>query len=183
MDRRVSLGQKKYNYVHTVLFEEGYELLSEIKLINFNLKKLADFSKYSITTVYEHFESSVEVFIIEFFEYLRKRRIEEYQQMYTINEKENIILMFIKFSEFMNDEFFLWANLKGARVLIGDKKAKPFFLIDELVFQAEAINLKPELIEKIINLFYIYENSFLDNPSKRKDLTNKFIEELTNNLN
>ena len=62
------------------------------------------------------------------------------------------------------------------------KKAKPFFLFDELVFQAEAINLKPEHIEEIINLFYIYENAFIENPSKRTDLTSKFIEDLRNNL-
>lgn len=127
MDKRVTLGRKKYNYVHSHLFGEGYELLSEIKLLEFNLKKLADYSKYSMTTVYEHFESSVDFFLIEFFNYLRKKRIEEYQQIYTLNEKENIILMFIKFSEFMNDEFLLWTNLKAARVLLGDKKVKPFF--------------------------------------------------------
>jgi len=183
MDKRITLGQKKYAYVHLTLFDEGYKLLSRIKLVDFNLKKLADSSKYSLTTVYEHFNSSVEIFLIEFFVYLRKKRIEEYQQIYTLDEKENIILMFTKFSEFMNDEFFLWTNLKAARVLIGDKKAEPFFLIDELVFQAEVINLKPELIEKITNLFYVYENSFLDNPSLRNDLNNKFIEDLTNNLN
>tara|TARA_Y100000385_G_scaffold274128_1_gene316851 strand:- start:78 stop:629 length:552 start_codon:yes stop_codon:yes gene_type:complete len=183
MDKRVTLGRKKYNYVHSHLFGEGYELLSEIKLVEFNLKKLADYSKYSMTTVYEHFESSVDFFLIEFFNYLRKKRIEEYQQIYTLNEKENIILMFIKFSEFMNDEFLLWTNLKAARVLLGDKKVKPFFLIEELHFQAKAINLKPERIEKITNLFYVYENTFLENPSLRNDFTNKFIEDLTNNLN
>jgi hypothetical protein len=183
MDKRVIAGREKYNFVHSDLFGEGYQLLSEMKLIEFNLKKLADYSKYSMTTVYEHFESSLDVFLIEFFEYLRKKRIEEYQQMYTLDEKENIVLMFTKFLDFMNDEFILWSNLKAARVLLGDKKVQPFFLIDELHFQTEAINLKPELIEKITNQFYIYENTFLENSSKRNDLTSKFLEDLTNNLN
>ena len=183
MDKRIILGRKKYNYVHSDLIDEGYELLSEIKLVEFNLKKLGDYSKYSMTTVYEHFESSIDVFFIEFFKALRKSRIEEYQQMYTLNDKENIVLMFTKFLDFMNNEFILWANLKAARILLGDKKVKPFFLIDELHFKAEAINLKPELIEKITNEFYIYENSFLENSSKRNDLTSKFLEDLTNNLN
>ena len=183
MDKRILVGREKYNYVHSDLFGEGYQLLSEMKLTEFNLKKLADYSKYSMTTVYEHFESSLDVFLIEFFKNLRKNKIEEYQQMYTLDEKENILLMFTKFLDFMNDEFILWSNLKAARVLLGDKKVQPFFLIDELHFQAEAINLKPELIKKITNQFYIYENTFLENSSKRNDLTSKFLEDLTNNLN
>ena len=183
MDKRIALGRNKYNYVHTALFEEGYELLSQIKLGDFNLKKLADYSKYSLTTVYEHFESSVEVFFIGFFDHLRKKRKKEYQQIYTHNEKENIIIMFTKFSEFMTSEFLLWTNLKAARVLLGDKKVTPFFLIEELHFQAEAINLKSELIKKISDQFYIYENAFLDNPVNSKDTTSKFIEEITNNSN
>ena len=183
MDKRIILGRKKYNYVHMALLKDGYELLSQLNLVDFNLKKLADHSKYSITTVYEHFDSSVEVFLIEFFGYLRKKRIEEYQQIYTVNEKENIKLMFIKFSKFMNDEHLLWRNLKAARVLIDNTEIKPFFLIDELVLQAEAINLKPELIEKIINLFYKYENAFLENSLKSEKLTTKFIDDLTNSLN
>jgi hypothetical protein len=183
MDKRIVLGREKYNYVHSDLFNEGYELLSEMKLVEFNLKKLADYSKYSMTTVYEHFESSVNVFLVEFFEHMRNRRIEEYQQMYTLNEKENIVQMFTKFLDFMNDEFILWSNFKAARVLLDDKKIKPFFLIDELHFQAEAINLKSELIEKITNQFYIYENTFLENSLNRKDLTSKFLKDLKNNLN
>ena len=183
MDKRITLGRNKYKYVHTALFEEGYELLSQIKLGDFNLKKLADYSKYSLTTVYEHFESSVEVFFIGFFDHLRKKRKKEYQQIYTHNEKENIIIMFTKFSEFMTSEFLLWANLKAARVLLGDKKVTPFFLIEELHFQAEAINLKSELIKKISDQFYIYENAFLENSSKRSELTSKFLDELKNSLN
>ena len=183
MDKRIALGRNKYNYVHTALFEEGYELLSQIKLGDFNLKKLADYSKYSLTTVYEHFESSVEVFFIGFFDHLGKKRKKEYQQTYTHNEKENIIIMFTKFTEFMNNEFFLWTNLKAARVLLGDKKVSPFFLIEELIFQAEAITLKPELVKKIIDQYYIYECTFLENSSKRSELTSKFINELRNSLN
>jgi hypothetical protein len=90
--------------------------------------------------------------------------------------------MFTKFSEFINNEFFLWTNLKAARVLLGDKKVSPFFLIEELVFQAEAINLKPDLVKKVTNQFYIYESTFLENSSKRSELTNKFIGELRNSL-
>ena len=183
MDKRITLGQKKYNYVHSDLFDEGYELLSQIILFDFNLKRLADYSKYSITTVYEHFESSVDIFLMGFFGYLGEKRIGEYQQMYTLNGKENLILMFTKFTDFMNDEFLLWANLKAARVLLGDKKVTPFFLIEELHFQAEAINLKSELIKKISDQFYIYENAFLENSSKRSELTSKFIDELRNSLN
>ena len=183
MDKRIALGRNKYKHVHIALFEEGYELLSQIKLGDFNLKKLADYSKYSLTTVYEHFESSVEVFLIGFFNHLGKKRKEEYQQIYTHNEKENIIIMFTKFSEFMTSEFLLWTNLKAARVLLGDKKVSPFFLIEELIFQAEAITLKPELVKKIIDKYYIYESTFLENSSKRSELTSKFINELRNSLN
>ena len=183
MDKRITLGQKKYNYVHSDLFDEGYELLSQIILFDFNLKRLADYSKYSITTVYEHFESSVDIFLMGFFNHLGKKRKEEYQQIYTHNEKENIIIMFTKFSEFMTSEFLLWTNLKAARVLLGDKKVSPFFLIEELIFQAEAITLKPELVKKIIDQFYIYERTFLENSSKRSELTSKFIDELRNSLN
>ena len=91
--------------------------------------------------------------------------------------------MFTKFSEFMTSEFLLWTNLKAARVLLGDKKVSPFFLIEELIFQAEAITLKPELVKKIIDKYYIYECTFLENSSKRSELTSKFIDELRNSLN
>ena len=182
MDKRITLGKKKFSYVHLDLFDEGYELLSQITLIDFNLKKLADYSKYSITTVYEHFESSIDIFLIEFFGYLRKKRIEEYQQIYTLNGKENIVQMFTKFTDFMNDELLLWTNLKAARVLLRDKKVTPFFLIDELHFQAEGANLKSELIKKITDQFYTYENDFIENPSNRSELTSKFIDELRNTL-
>jgi len=183
MDKRIALGRNKYKYVHTALLEEGYELLSQIKFGDFNLKKLADYSKYSLTTVYEHFESSTEVFFIEFIEHLRNKGIKEYRQLYTHNEKENIIIMFTKFSEFMTNEFLLWTNLKAARILLGDKKVNPFFLIEELLFQAEVINLKPDLAKKITDLFYAYENTFLENSSNRSELTGKFIDELSHTLN
>jgi hypothetical protein len=30
MDKRITLGKKKFSYVHLDLFDEGYELLSQI---------------------------------------------------------------------------------------------------------------------------------------------------------
>ena len=111
------------------------------------------------------------------------KRKKEYRQLYTHNEKENIIIMFTNFSEFMTSEFLLWTNLKAARVLLSDKEVSPFFLIEELIFQAEAITLKPELVKKIIDQFYVYENTFLENSSNRSELTSKFIDELRHTLN
>ena len=185
MDRRILVGKEKYDLVHKILIEVALNTLSAFPLQVVTLNKIAKESGYSRTTVYEHFHSSFTALLIEIFVYLQKERIKFYSSYYTEDNKQNIISMFKRFTDFMMNDYLLWTNLKAARILINEnKKLSEFFLFKEFRIQAELCDVNEKQISEIISNFYELEDLMIkENEKDFKSYCDTFNKKIKKILN
>ena len=65
MDKRKVVAKNKYESVHEELLEVGTKLLSSDRLTEISLNSISEYTNISKTTIYEHFNSSFNVFLSE----------------------------------------------------------------------------------------------------------------------
>ena len=94
VDERVVRAQQKYEEVHEELLKAGIKLLSTKPISSLSLNSLAEYTKVSKTSIYNHFNSSPEHFYYDLLVYLRNYVLNEFNKNEPDDPKEKVIYFY-----------------------------------------------------------------------------------------
>jgi len=124
MDKRKVAAKKRYAAAHDELLTAGENLLNNELLTELSLNSIANISKISKTTIYEHFDS-FNMFLVSVIGHVYEIMTVQYREKLQDEPKENIKTMFIDYREFLYKNSTLGKNIYAAFVLLSDTDQFP----------------------------------------------------------
>lgn len=109
MDKRIEIGKEKYDLAHNEIISITYNLLKEKSFSNINFNSISKLSNYSKTTLYEHFNSDINLLFRETLLLYQKKLILTFK--YLDDPVNNIINIYKAIFNFANSEPKLFKNM------------------------------------------------------------------------
>ena len=183
MDKRKIVAKNKYESVHEELLEVGTKLLSSERLTEISLNSISEYTNISKTTIYEHFNSSFNVFLSEVILHVWKKIREIYYGKTNEDPISNILLIFRTWHEFNFKNLLLARNIYASYILFVDTEYFPITnVLTDIEAELSKLNFNAEDTKEIIRIFYISVDEILGNPDVRNiDNVMKDIQLFLNN--
>ena len=167
IDERVVRAQRKYEEVHDELLEAGIKLLSTKPISSLSLNSLADYTKVSKTSIYNHFNSSPEHFYYDLLVYCRNYVLNEFNKNEPLESKEKIIYFYEIYIKLMKENKTLCLNLYSQYFIVNYKARSKLFQNKVLSKLLKEIGIQDEEIAKtlslefavLLNRFFVYDLS------------------------
>ena len=168
MDKRKLVGKNKYESVHEELLEVGTKLLSSERLTEISLNSISEYTNISKTTIYEHFNSSFNVFLSEVILHVWKKIRKIYYGKTNDDPISNILLIFRTWHEFNFENLLLARNIYASYILFVDTEYFPITnVLTDIEGELSKLNFNYEDTKEIIRIFYISVDEILGNPDVR----------------
>ena len=168
MDKRKLVAKNKYESVHEELLEVGTKLLSSERLTEISLNSISEYTNISKTTIYEHFNSSFNVFLSEVILHVWKKIRKIYYGKTNDDPISNILLIFRTWHEFNFENLLLARNIYASYILFVDTEYFPITnVLTDIEAELSKLNFNAEDTKEIIRIFYISVDEILGNPDVR----------------
>ena len=168
MDKRKLVAKNKYESVHEELLEVGTKLLSSERLTEISLNSISEYTNISKTTIYEHFNSSFNVFLSEVILHVWKKIRKIYYGKTNEDPISNILLIFRTWHEFNFENLLLARNIYASYILFVDTEYFPITnVLTDIEAELSKLNFNAEDTKEIIRIFYISVDEILGNPDVR----------------
>ena len=182
MDKRKLVAKNKYDSVHEELLEVGTKLLSSERLTEISLNSISEYTNISKTTIYEHFNSSFNVFLSEVILHVWKKIRKIYYDKTNDDPISNILLIFRTWHEFNFENLLLARNIYASYILFVDTEYFPITnVLTDIEDELSKLNFNDKDKKEIIRIFYISVNEILGNPDVRNN--NNVMEDIQLFLN
>lgn len=109
MDKRIEKGKEKFDLAHNEIISITYNLLKQKSFSNINFNEISKLSNYSKTTLYEHFDSDINLLFLETLLLYQKKLISTFK--YLDDPIINIINIYKAIFNFVNSEPKLFKNI------------------------------------------------------------------------
>jgi AcrR family transcriptional regulator len=109
VDKRIKIGKEKFNLAHNEIILITYNLLKIKSFSNINFNAISKLSNYSKTTLYEHFDSDINLLYLETLLLYQKKLISTFK--YLDDPINNIINIYKAIFDFANSEPKLFKNM------------------------------------------------------------------------
>ena len=148
-----------------------------------SLNSISEYTNISKTTIYEHFNSSFNVFLSEVILHVWKKIRKIYYGKTNDDPISNILLIFRTWHEFNFENLLLARNIYASYILFVDTEYFPITnVLTDIEDELSKLNFNDEDIKEIIRIFYISVDEILGNPDVRNiDNVMKDIELFLNN--
>ena len=168
VDKRKLVAKNKYESVHEELLEVGTKLLSSERLTEISLNSISEYTNISKTTIYEHFNSSFNVFLSEVILHVWKKIRKIYYGKTNEDPISNILLIFRTWHEFNFENLLLARNIYASYILFVDTEYFPITnVLTDIEAELSKLNFNAEDTKEIIRIFYISVDEILGNPDVR----------------
>ena len=169
MDKRKLVAKNKYEAVHEELLEVGTKLLSSERLTEISLNSISEYTNISKTTIYDHFNSSFNVFLSEVIIHVGKKIQNIYTENLSQDPSSNTLLIFRTWYEFNFTNIMLMRNIYASYILLVDTEHFPItpVLID-IENQLKDLEFSMKNMKEIVRIFYVSVDEIFGNPDVKK---------------
>ena len=165
VDERVVRAQQKYDEVHRELLEAGIKLLSTKPISSLSLNSLAKYTKVSKTSIYNHFNSSPELFYYDLLVHLRNYVLNEFNQNEPDDPKEKIVYFYEIYIKLMKENKILCLNLYSQFFIVNYKARFKLFKNKILSKLLKEVGIKDDATAQrlalefavLLNRFFVYD--------------------------
>ncbi|MDG1202155.1 MAG: TetR/AcrR family transcriptional regulator [Candidatus Actinomarina sp.] len=165
VDERVVRAQQKYEEVHEELLKAGIKLLSTKPISSLSLNSLAEYTKVSKTSIYNHFNSSPEHFYYDLLVYLRNYVLNEFNKNEPDDPKEKVVYFYEIYIKLMKENKILCLNLYSQYFIVNYKARFKLFqnkVLSKLLLEvgikdmetAKTLSLE---FAVLLNRFFVYD--------------------------
>ena len=181
MDQRRVVAKNKYESVHEELLEVGSKLLSNEILTDISLNSISEYTNISKTTIYEHFDSSFNKFLLQVIEYTWNRIQLIYSDRLSDDPIKNISTIFQTWHQFNHENLILTRNIYASYILFSDTEYFPVLkILIDIDKELKKLNLNQKDAYELFRIFYVRIDELIVNPKIKN--VDKLTEDIENYL-
>ena len=181
MDKRKVVAKNKYESVHEELLEVGSKLLSNEILTDISLNSISEYTNISKTTIYEHFESSFDNFLLQVIEHTWSRIKLLYADKLSDDPIANVLTIFRTWHQFNHDNLILTRNIYASYILFSDTQSFPVLkILIDIDKELKILNLNQKDTYELFRIFYVRIDEIIVNPKIKN--VDKLIVDIENYL-